>query len=214
MQTPSAPPLPLAATLSPILWRLNSPDRFDMYSVGMLFLQMAFPPLRRWGLLAELQLMPACAVPSVASFSRMVGHDGEQAEFAFAPFMQWGSTAWYLASSCATCLQRQQPGLCTLLPAVLPACSDNNLVAFNRKLQGYNYDLSRWRQAQQRRGSKDLQEGFQVSCAVLASRLIPMPCAKVYAARGARRTCCACCICVSRLLGVGLAGKLRHAAAC
>ena len=47
VQTPRAPPLPLAATLSPILWRLNSPDRFDMYSVGMLFLQMAFPPLRR-----------------------------------------------------------------------------------------------------------------------------------------------------------------------
>ena len=47
VQTPRAPPLPLAATLSPILWRLYSPDRFDMYSVGMLFLQMAFPPLRR-----------------------------------------------------------------------------------------------------------------------------------------------------------------------
>ena len=65
-------------------------------------------------------------------------------------------------------------GLCTLQAAVLPACSDNNLVAFNRKLQGYNYDLTKWRRAQQRRGSKDLQEGFQASCAMLRSRLMPM----------------------------------------
>lgn len=44
--TPRAPPLPVAAMLSPILWKLNSPDRFDMYSVGILLLQMAFPALR------------------------------------------------------------------------------------------------------------------------------------------------------------------------
>ncbi len=47
MQTPRAPPLPVAAFLSPILWRLNNPDKFDMYSVGVLFLQMVFPNLRR-----------------------------------------------------------------------------------------------------------------------------------------------------------------------
>ncbi|PRW20521.1 Serine threonine- kinase chloroplastic [Chlorella sorokiniana] len=46
-QTPRAPPAPVAALLSPILWRLNVPDRFDMYSVGMLMLQMAFPTLRQ-----------------------------------------------------------------------------------------------------------------------------------------------------------------------
>lgn len=45
-QTPRAPPLPVAAFLSPILWRLNNPDKFDMYSVGVLFLQMIFPNLR------------------------------------------------------------------------------------------------------------------------------------------------------------------------
>lgn len=45
-QTPRAPPPVLAAILSPVLWRLNSPDRFDMWSVGMILLQMAFPPLR------------------------------------------------------------------------------------------------------------------------------------------------------------------------
>ena len=41
-----APPLPLAALLSPVLWRLNNPDRFDMYSVGVILMQLAFAPLR------------------------------------------------------------------------------------------------------------------------------------------------------------------------
>lgn len=38
--------MPLAAFLSPVLWRLNNPDRFDMYSVGVIFMQLAFQPLR------------------------------------------------------------------------------------------------------------------------------------------------------------------------
>ncbi|PSC67135.1 Serine threonine-kinase chloroplastic [Micractinium conductrix] len=46
-QTPRAPPAPVAALLSPVLWRLNTPDRFDMYSVGVVLLQMAFPVLRQ-----------------------------------------------------------------------------------------------------------------------------------------------------------------------
>ncbi|OIT04822.1 PREDICTED: serine/threonine-protein kinase STN7, chloroplastic [Nicotiana attenuata] len=45
-QTPSAPSAPVAAALSPVLWQLNLPDRFDIYSVGLIFLQMAFPGLR------------------------------------------------------------------------------------------------------------------------------------------------------------------------
>ncbi|EFN52381.1 hypothetical protein CHLNCDRAFT_26777 [Chlorella variabilis] len=45
-QTPRAPPAPVAALLSPVLWQLNAPDRFDMYSVGVVLLQMAFPLLR------------------------------------------------------------------------------------------------------------------------------------------------------------------------
>merc|ERR1712227_1068376 len=44
--TPRAPPTPLAALLSPVLWQLNKPDRFDMYSAGMVMLQMVFPNLR------------------------------------------------------------------------------------------------------------------------------------------------------------------------
>uniref|UniRef100_A0A0C9RX63 non-specific serine/threonine protein kinase n=1 Tax=Wollemia nobilis TaxID=56998 RepID=A0A0C9RX63_9CONI len=45
-QTPSAPPPPVAAALSPVLWQMNVPDRFDIYSAGLIFLQMAFPTLR------------------------------------------------------------------------------------------------------------------------------------------------------------------------
>ncbi|KAL4311050.1 hypothetical protein GQ457_01G035870 [Hibiscus cannabinus] len=45
-ETPSPPPEPIAALLSPILWQLNSPDLFDMYSAGIVLLQMAIPSLR------------------------------------------------------------------------------------------------------------------------------------------------------------------------
>ncbi|XP_024366721.1 serine/threonine-protein kinase STN7, chloroplastic isoform X2 [Physcomitrium patens] len=45
-QTPSAPPAIIAAALSPVLWQMNLPDRFDIYSAGLIYLQMAFPNLR------------------------------------------------------------------------------------------------------------------------------------------------------------------------
>ncbi|XP_062111198.1 serine/threonine-protein kinase STN7, chloroplastic isoform X2 [Humulus lupulus] len=45
-QTPSAPSAPVATALSPVLWQMNLPDRFDIYSAGLIFLQMAFPGLR------------------------------------------------------------------------------------------------------------------------------------------------------------------------
>ncbi|KAL6142406.1 hypothetical protein ACLB2K_060688 [Fragaria x ananassa] len=45
-ETPVPPPEPIAAVLSPILWQLNSPDLFDMYSAGIILLQMAVPSLR------------------------------------------------------------------------------------------------------------------------------------------------------------------------
>ncbi|KAL3501657.1 hypothetical protein ACH5RR_036106 [Cinchona calisaya] len=45
-QTPSAPSAPVATALSPVLWQLNLPDRFDIYSAGLIYLQMAFPGLR------------------------------------------------------------------------------------------------------------------------------------------------------------------------
>ncbi|KAL3531595.1 hypothetical protein ACH5RR_005116 [Cinchona calisaya] len=45
-ETPNPPPEPIAAFLSPLLWQLNSPDLFDMYSAGIVLLQMAIPTLR------------------------------------------------------------------------------------------------------------------------------------------------------------------------
>ncbi|XP_058110704.1 serine/threonine-protein kinase STN8, chloroplastic [Magnolia sinica] len=45
-ETPNPPPEPIAAILSPILWQLNSPDLFDMYSAGIILMQMAVPTLR------------------------------------------------------------------------------------------------------------------------------------------------------------------------
>eukprot|EP00262_Sarcandra_glabra_P001327 TRINITY_DN11376_c0_g3_i2.p1 TRINITY_DN11376_c0_g3~~TRINITY_DN11376_c0_g3_i2.p1 ORF type:complete len:504 (-),score=84.61 TRINITY_DN11376_c0_g3_i2:4-1515(-) len=45
-ETPKPPPEPIAAILSPILWQLNSPDLFDMYSAGVILMQMAIPTLR------------------------------------------------------------------------------------------------------------------------------------------------------------------------
>ncbi|XP_010244545.1 PREDICTED: serine/threonine-protein kinase STN8, chloroplastic isoform X2 [Nelumbo nucifera] len=45
-ETPKPPPEPIAALLSPILWQFNSPDLFDMYSAGIILLQMAIPTLR------------------------------------------------------------------------------------------------------------------------------------------------------------------------
>lgn len=45
-ETPLPPPAPVAAILSPLLWQLNSPDLFDMYSIGVIFLQMCCVGLR------------------------------------------------------------------------------------------------------------------------------------------------------------------------
>ncbi|TVU19869.1 hypothetical protein EJB05_36044, partial [Eragrostis curvula] len=54
-ETPQPPPEPIAAILSPILWQarcsssssfLNHPDLFDMYSAGIVLMQMAVPSLR------------------------------------------------------------------------------------------------------------------------------------------------------------------------
>eukprot|EP00667_Euglena_gracilis_P003612 EG_transcript_3624 len=44
--TPNPPPAPVATFFAPALWLLNTPDRFDVYSLGIMFLQFCFPPLR------------------------------------------------------------------------------------------------------------------------------------------------------------------------
>jgi hypothetical protein len=39
-QTATPPPKPVAALLSPVLWQMEHPDKFDMYSFGILMLQV------------------------------------------------------------------------------------------------------------------------------------------------------------------------------
>ena len=46
-QTPYAPPVAVALLLSPALWQLNLPDRFDCYAAGLVLLQCALPSLRK-----------------------------------------------------------------------------------------------------------------------------------------------------------------------
>ncbi|XP_073031544.1 serine/threonine-protein kinase STN7, chloroplastic-like [Primulina eburnea] len=66
-QTPSAPSLPVATALSPVLWQLNSPDRFDIYSAGLIFLQMAFPALRSNSALIQFnRQLKRCAYDLIA----------------------------------------------------------------------------------------------------------------------------------------------------
>ncbi|MED6163310.1 Serine/threonine-protein kinase stn8, chloroplastic [Stylosanthes scabra] len=55
-ETTSLPPEPIAAFLSPILWQLKSPDLFDMYSAGIILLQMAIPTLRSASALKNFNL--------------------------------------------------------------------------------------------------------------------------------------------------------------
>ncbi|KAJ1686630.1 hypothetical protein LUZ63_018020 [Rhynchospora breviuscula] len=63
-ETPSPPPEPIAAILSPIIWQLNSPDLFDMYSAGIVLMQMAVPTLRS-----------AAALKNFNSELKVVGYD-------------------------------------------------------------------------------------------------------------------------------------------
>ncbi|EKX39824.1 hypothetical protein GUITHDRAFT_154306 [Guillardia theta CCMP2712] len=45
-EVPRAPPRFVALLLSPALWQLTSPDRFDTYSAGIMLMQMSIPELR------------------------------------------------------------------------------------------------------------------------------------------------------------------------
>ncbi|CAI5516837.1 unnamed protein product [Closterium sp. Naga37s-1] len=44
--TPHLPPDPLASLLSPFLWVANSPDRFDVFSAGVVLMQLSLKSLR------------------------------------------------------------------------------------------------------------------------------------------------------------------------
>ena len=59
-QTPSAPPPPVAAALSPVLWQMNLPDRFDVYSAGLIMLQMVRDNPVNDGAFYDLGVFPEC----------------------------------------------------------------------------------------------------------------------------------------------------------
>ncbi|KAH7291102.1 hypothetical protein KP509_29G000600 [Ceratopteris richardii] len=44
--TPNLPPDPLCSLVSPLLWLLNTPDRFDLYSAGLILMQLSLKSLR------------------------------------------------------------------------------------------------------------------------------------------------------------------------
>ena len=54
-KTAKPPPAPVAALLSPFLWITERPDRFDVYSAGLIFLQLAIPSLRTRRNVQQLQ---------------------------------------------------------------------------------------------------------------------------------------------------------------
>ena len=80
--------------LSPVLWRLNNPDRFDMYSLGIIFLQMMFAPLRSDN--ALIAFNKCCS----AALSSLLGNA-----------IRWQSTV---------CHEEQIWATCCIHPAMLP----------------------------------------------------------------------------------------------
>ncbi|KAG0587870.1 hypothetical protein KC19_2G197700 [Ceratodon purpureus] len=45
--TPTLPPDPLCSIISPVVWLLNTPDRFDLYSSGLILMQLSVKQLRQ-----------------------------------------------------------------------------------------------------------------------------------------------------------------------
>uniref|UniRef100_A0A7I4A2V3 Protein kinase domain-containing protein n=1 Tax=Physcomitrium patens TaxID=3218 RepID=A0A7I4A2V3_PHYPA len=45
--TPTLPPDPLCSMISPLVWFLNTPDRFDLYSAGLILMQLCVKQLRQ-----------------------------------------------------------------------------------------------------------------------------------------------------------------------
>lgn len=60
---PEAPPSPLMPLLAPLLFLAHAPDKFDLYSAGLVLLQLAVPTLR-----ADKSLVRCCHVQGPHSF--------------------------------------------------------------------------------------------------------------------------------------------------
>lgn len=108
-QTPSAPSAPVAAALSPVLWQLNLPDRFDIYSTGLIFLQMAFPSLRTdSGLIQFNRQLKRCEYDLVAWRKSVEPRAGSDLRRGFELLDLDGGIGWELVTSMVRYKARQR----------------------------------------------------------------------------------------------------------
>ncbi|KAK7310003.1 hypothetical protein RJT34_07188 [Clitoria ternatea] len=108
-QTPSAPSVPVATALSPVLWRLNLPDRFDIYSAGLIFLQMAFPGLRSDNSLIQFKRqLKRCDYDLVAWRKTVEGRCGPEIRKGFEMLDLDGGIGWELLKSMVRYKARQR----------------------------------------------------------------------------------------------------------
>ncbi|KAI4313970.1 hypothetical protein L6164_026913 [Bauhinia variegata] len=108
-QTPSAPSAPVATALSPVLWQLNLPDRFDIYSAGLIFLQMAFPGLRTDnGLIQFKRQLKRCDYDLVAWRKSIEPRCGPELRKGFELLDLDGGIGWELLTSMVRYKARQR----------------------------------------------------------------------------------------------------------
>lgn len=108
-QTPSAPSAPVATALSPVLWQLNLPDRFDIYSVGLIFLQMAFPSIRTdSGLIQFNRQLKRCGYDMVAWRKTVEPRAAPDLRKGFELLDEDGGIGWELLTSMVRYKARQR----------------------------------------------------------------------------------------------------------
>eukprot|EP00850_Spirogloea_muscicola_P005024 SM000022S07238 [mRNA] locus=s22:737613:742418:+ [translate_table: standard] len=153
-QTPAAPPPAVATALSPVLWQMNIPDRFDVYSAGLILLQMVFPSLRSDSALIQFnRQFKRCNYDLAAWREACEKRAGADMQHGFELLEADGGAGWDLLQSMMRFKGRQRvsaglalahpflaPGRLPLLQAVRVAAlrllqRDNT--AFTQRLLGY-----------------------------------------------------------------------------
>ncbi|KAL7001235.1 Serine/threonine-protein kinase stn7, chloroplastic, variant 2 [Sarracenia purpurea var. burkii] len=108
-QTPSAPSAPVATALSPVLWQMNLPDRFDIYSAGLIFLQMAFPALRSDSNLIQFnRQLKRCEYDLIAWRKTVEPRAGPDLRRGFELLDSDGGSGWELLTSMVRYKARQR----------------------------------------------------------------------------------------------------------
>ncbi|KMZ64271.1 putative Serine/threonine protein kinase [Zostera marina] len=108
-QTPSAPSAPVATALSPVLWQLNLPDRFDIYSIGLIYLQMAFPSLRSNNALIQFnRQLKRCGYDMIAWRKMVEPRAGSELRKGFDLLDFDGGVGWELLTSMVRYKARQR----------------------------------------------------------------------------------------------------------